>query len=474
MYMAEHNHNHYYASSALDHNPSYPSSHSRSVSGFTISAYTSPSPPPAPSKPARNAPVGRSPFAHPRNMAVNDLAPPNAPFAGGGRRPNSFASTIGSQSPSASQKNFRDSQSLSINYVPAKFSRPHSPGIHQRKNAKPGGPKRGGGLDAFGDGHNRMADRDDEDYEGIQFGGGPAGWSSSNKKPRLRWNRFKWILFIMNICLTIYTLAGLIMCLLTWFNVWTHADIIRVGNPTELILSTVAASFGLLTALIGWSGILLNNRAFLAVYTLFLWITFGLLVAPGYVTFKKKTFNLEGKINSQWSTGIGLTGRLRIQNQLHCCGYFSPFVEATVSQTCYSRSNLPGCKGGYLRFERKVLTTWYTVAFALVPLQLACMVSALLCSNHVTYRFGKGMMPKAYRLDLGSMAVIMDNYAQQLAEQYGDDVASDVMARSRSNLQVDSQYGSVRGYDTPINNSTFNSQGGYGTVPHGSDENVRR
>lgn len=58
-------------------------------------------------------------------------------------------------------------------------------------------------------------------------------------------------------------------------------------------------SFGLLTALIGWSAILLNNRAFLADYTLLLWITFGLLVAPGYVVYKKKTFNLEGKINAQ-------------------------------------------------------------------------------------------------------------------------------------------------------------------------------
>lgn len=73
-----------------------------------------------------------------------------------------------------------------------------------------------------------------------------------------------------------------------------------------------------------------------------------------------------------------------------------------------------------------------------------------------------------------------NNYLiRQLAEQYGDDVASDVMARSRSNLQVDSQYGSVRGSETPgpqgYNQSTFNSQGGYGTVPHGgSDENVRR
>ncbi|CAE6408430.1 unnamed protein product [Rhizoctonia solani] len=449
-------HNHYYSGTTLSSDL-----HRRTASGFTISAYTCPSPP------------ATRPIRGPHPMSANELAPPNAPFAGGGKR-QSFVSAT-SASPSASQKNFRDSASLSINYVPAKFSRPHSPGIHNRKGGKASEPKRGGGLDAFGQGHNRMADRDDEDYEGVQFGTGP-GWSS-NKKPRLRWNRFKWILFVLNLCLTLYTLTGLIFCLLTWFNVWTHADIVRVGNQTELILSTVAASFGVLTAMIGWSGILLNNRAFLAVYTLFLWITFGLLVAPGYVTFKKKTFNLEGKINAQWSTGIGLTGRLRIQNQLHCCGYFSPYVEATISQTCYSRSPLPGCKGEYIRFERRVLTSWYTVAFALVPLQLACMIGALLCSNHVTYRFGKGMMPKAYRLDLNSMAVIMDNYAQQLAEQYGDDVASEIMARSRSNLQVDSQgYGSLRNAETPAyNQSTFNTQGGYGSVPHGgSEENIRR
>ena len=65
-----------------------------------------------------------------------------------------------------------------------------------------------------------------------------------------------------------------------------------------------------------------------------------------------------------------------------------------------------------LTFEQTVLTRWYTVAFALVPLQLGMIFTGLLCSNHGTYRFGKGMMPKAYRLDLNSMAVIMDNYAQ--------------------------------------------------------------
>ena len=29
-----------------------------------------------------------------------------------------------------------------------------------------------------------------------------------------------------------------------------------------------------------------------------------------------------------------------------------------------------------------------------------------------TYRFGKGLTPKRYRLDLGSMAVIMDEYVK--------------------------------------------------------------
>jgi hypothetical protein len=63
-------------------------------------------------------------------------------------------------------------------------------------------------------------------------------------------------------------------------------------------------------------------------------------------------------------------------------------------------------------FERFVLKRWYTVVFGLVPFQIAVIVVGLLCSNHITYRFGKGMMPKAYRLSMNSMAVIMDNYAR--------------------------------------------------------------
>ncbi|KAH8099853.1 hypothetical protein BXZ70DRAFT_222530 [Cristinia sonorae] len=329
------------------------------------------------------------------------------------------------------------STSLSVNYLPTKFS---GNLVSKRKaRGKDAAdlmvPKQGGGRAAFKSNEARMPGNGDDDYDGVSSGwlGGKEGGSHS----RGRWNRFKWILFVANTIFTVYSLAGFVGCLLIWFNIFEHADIMRVGNTPELIISTIACCLGILTSLIGWAGILLNNRSFLAVYCFLLWIVFALLVTPGYMTYKKRTFNLEGKINAQWSQVLGVDGRLRIQNQLKCCGYFNPFVEATSSQTCYARSVLPGCKGPYIEFEKPILERWYTVTFSIVPAQLFVMIAALLCSNHVTYRFGKGMMPKAYRLNMNSMAVIMDNYANQLAEQYGSDAASEAINRSRSNLQLD-------------------------------------
>ncbi len=143
-----------------------------------------------------------------------------------------------------------------------------------------------------------------------------------------------------------YGIASLISAILVWLNVFYQADVIRVGNSKELIsewfldfylfwenilnsltlgltsVSTVAAAMIVLTSLIGYGGIILNNRAFLAVYTLFLWICLGLLVAPGYMTYKQRTFNLEGKINSQWSRSLGTQGRLHIQDAVSCPASF--------------------------------------------------------------------------------------------------------------------------------------------------------
>lgn len=91
-----------------------------------------------------------------------------------------------------------------------------------------------------------------------------------------------------------------------------------------------------LTSLIGYAGILLNNRAFLAVYTLLLWVCFALMVTPGYMTYKQRTFNLEGKINSQWSRNLGAQGRLRIQDAVGVsfyptCVVFFPNPHISIS-----------------------------------------------------------------------------------------------------------------------------------------------
>ncbi|EDR03560.1 tetraspanin Tsp2 family [Laccaria bicolor S238N-H82] len=329
------------------------------------------------------------------------------------------------------------SVSLSVNYLPSKFSNSMLAYPKNRKSKKginPGYPKMGGGVEAFRTGEARMGG-ENEDEDGVPT---RKSWFGARPNKKLRWNRFKWVLFTANTLLTLYSLCSLIICLLIWFDVWSHADVVRVGNRPELVVSTLAASMGIFTATLGWAGIMMNNRSFLAVYTFLLWIAFIFLLVPGYLTYKRHTFNLEGKINAQWSRDFGADGRLRIQNQLSCCGYFSPFVEATVSQTCYARSMLQGCKSDYLAFERRVLRKWYTTVFSIVPVHIVIIFAGLLCSNHVTYRFGKGMMPKAYRLSMTSMAVIMDNYATQLAEQYGSEVASDIINRSRSNLHLDS------------------------------------
>ena len=95
-----------------------------------------------------------------------------------------------------------------------------------------------------------------------------------------------------------YSIAALIVvCLMTWFDVWEYADIICANNP-ELVLSTIAACIGILTSVIGWAGVPLNNDGFLAWYTFLTWITFVILLIPGYLNYKHCTFNLEGKINA--------------------------------------------------------------------------------------------------------------------------------------------------------------------------------
>jgi len=168
---------------------------------------------------------------------------------------------------------------------------------------------------------------------------------------------------------------------------------------------------------VGWAGVLLNNRSFLAVYTFMLWLCFAMLVTPGYVTYRRRTFNLEGKINSQWSRQLGADGRLRIQTS-------SSAVDTSVlcrsdSQSDMLRQECLARVQGALPLVREAsLDEMVYRSVRIGTLHIAIMLAGLLCSNHVTYRFGKGMMPKAYRLSMNSMAVIMDNYAKCVSFPY--------------------------------------------------------
>lgn len=242
---------------------------------------------------------------------------------------------------------------------------------------------RGGGREAFASDAGRMGGEEEEGDEvlahhgtgGIQAGEGlrqrrvpgqtrfeeglvQAPERGERKKPsaRLVWNRFKWCIFFANLLVSVGVGSNLFAPLTT--SISCSAPRIRYWNPhnrpaglvrrllpsrrhprrqphrthqyvltpfllpslTPRVVSTAAGALCLFTSLLGFAGIILNNRAFLAVYNLLLWACFALIVTPGYLTYKQHTFNLEGKINAQWSRVLGLSGRLRIQNQVSCAG----------------------------------------------------------------------------------------------------------------------------------------------------------
>ncbi|KAF8817045.1 hypothetical protein BYT27DRAFT_7332980 [Phlegmacium glaucopus] len=171
-----------------------------------------------------------------------------------------------------------------------------------------------------------------------------------------------------------------------------------VADGDLLILITWAASMLLFTALLGMTGTLLNSRPILAVYTLLLWPAFISLLSVGYVAYKRDAFSLDHKLNLSWSRHYNPLGRLTIQDSLQCCGFYSPLHAASPSKQCYLRTPLPGCKGKLYNSEHQNLSRIWRSAFALVPLHMVNLVVALLCANHTTNTFGKGITPKQYRL----------------------------------------------------------------------------
>lgn len=95
--------------------------------------------------------------------------------------------------------------SLSANYIPHKFSDAMLSGpIRRRKvDLGPNIPKVGGGIEAFRSGEARMPGESDEDYDGVQ-----SGWFGNKDRTtgrRMRWTRFKWILFFSNILVCFFS-----------------------------------------------------------------------------------------------------------------------------------------------------------------------------------------------------------------------------------------------------------------------------
>jgi hypothetical protein len=203
-----------------------------------------------------------------------------------------------------------------------------------------------------------------------------------------------------------------------------------VADNDILILITLACSILLFTAIVGFVGALLNSRPILAVYTLLLWPALISILAIGYIAYKRSTFALDRKLNLAWSQWYTELGRLMIQDSMHCCGYYSALHEAMPSRRCYPRTNLPGCKGKLYRFEKENLGKVWRWAFAIAAVHLVNVVVGLLCSEHVTKRFGKGIMPKRYRLK----AEDVRSDAEKIGRLNGVQVVRPEMSRASSSV----------------------------------------
>lgn len=123
------------------------------------------------------------------------LEPPSAPFA---NRADSFRSLSPKNDSPLSAADKHLSTSLSINYLPTKFS--NSLVTKRKRNGKGYDsmvPKQGGGREAFKSNEARMPGEGDDDYDGVDAGlfGGKEG---GRTRPRGHWNRFKWALFVAN------------------------------------------------------------------------------------------------------------------------------------------------------------------------------------------------------------------------------------------------------------------------------------
>lgn len=181
-----------------------------------------------------------------------------------------------------------------------------------------------------------------------------------------------------------------------------------VADFDILVLITVSSTLVVFTSVIGIAGTFLNSRPMLAIYTLLLWSDLVTILAVGYTAYKRVTFNFDRKLNLAWSRFYTLRGKQMIQDSFNCCGFYNAMHEPFPTKSCFIRASIPGCRNALYKFELANLTTIWKLAFIIVGLHILNMVVSLLCSNHVTNRFGKGLTPKKYRLSAAEVKAESD------------------------------------------------------------------
>ncbi|ORX36065.1 hypothetical protein BD324DRAFT_682202 [Kockovaella imperatae] len=224
------------------------------------------------------------------------------------------------------------------------------------------------------------------------------------------WTLFKWILLVSILSVLIYGLAGMCWAMLivlrseqewTWtglmISVKADSSVTMVSDPDIVIFLTLASVLCIFSFLVGLTGILLNSRPILAFYNLLLWPTFLSMAIVGYTAYKRGNLQLDRKLNQAWSRAFSDKDRLTIQNELSCCGYYTPYHDAAYSQQCYPRAQLPGCKLPWAAYEAQSLRGFSDMAFSILAFHLLNIIVALICSNHVDVTFGRGLVPPRYR-----------------------------------------------------------------------------
>lgn len=219
------------------------------------------------------------------------------------------------------------------------------------------------------------------------------------------------------------------------------APVLLITDSPALVLLTFSSSLLLLASMVGITGILLNSRPILAVYVLLLFPSFLSFVSVGYLTYKKANFFLDAKVSEAWHQWYSPSARAVLQVALGCCGWSGPLHGAAASGTCYARSPLPGCHGPLVRFERDALSSVAGTIFSLVPLHLGNIFVGLLCANHVTHRFGKGITPARYRLTAHDISL-------STAGSAVDDKQGDIMNEETNLLPVPPPLPAPKGHTT--------------------------